>query len=100
MTIGISKDFLIELRDASSELGDNLRAGVYTGLIHECKELDPQLPIANAPTDKPVLLLLDKGIAVTGYWCIYQWVTDIFDGLDCGSGVTPTHYKLLQDGIK
>ena len=95
MTIGISRDLLIELRDISTALEDKSRAIMYSALIHECSELDPWMRIADAPTDKTILLLLDTGIAVTGYWCVYQWVTDIFDGLDCGGGVNPTHYKLL-----
>lgn len=95
MTIGISKEYLEEKQLQAKKYNDSLTIDLLNYLINNCKDLDPWLPIAEAPKDKPILLLLDSGIAVTGYWSTYHWVTDIFNEFDCGGGVNPTHYKLL-----
>lgn len=54
MTIGISKDTLIKAladHECNRELIEVLRV-----LINHCEELDPWLPIENAPKDRPILL--------------------------------------------
>ena len=52
MTIGISKERLIELRNAGGLHGRT----IFTLIDCECTELNPWQPIEIAPKDRPVLL--------------------------------------------
>lgn len=100
MTIGISKEDLKDLLEINLRNYDEDDPTILTlrWIMSKCEELDTWLPIDEAPKDKSILLLLDSGMAVTGYWSTHHWVTDIFDEFDCGNRVTATHYKLLPEG--
>ena len=52
MTIGISKERLIELRNAGGLHGRT----IFTLIDNECTELNPWQPIETAPKDRRILL--------------------------------------------
>jgi len=94
VTIGISKKRLREWKRISKQKG---LSGVKSdelldNLIAECEELNPWLPIENAPKDKE-LLLSSSGQRFVGEWCEQhgRWEDN------CGCGIYPDKYKELPE---
>lgn len=99
MIEGISKERLIEIKQSLPH--GQARLNLERLIAAECTELDPWIPIdENTPKDKPVLLLLDRGFAVEGYWDACCWKSYIYNEDECSWRVTPTHYKLLPEDPK
>ena len=75
-------------------------------LNNECKELQPWQPmtgqacawnnIESAPKDRDVLLLLDNGQVISGYWGNNKWVSELIvnDGY-YAQDLYPTHWQEL-----
>lgn len=97
MTIGISKDTLIKAladHECNRKLIEVLRV-----LINHCEELDPWLPIENAPKNRPIWLF--NGVKVLAEWddCLCKWaVMPVFRGGSTYNENLPfTHYKELPE---
>lgn len=87
MTIGISKERLEELSSKASRLEDK---DFLETLIFQCTELNPWLPIEQAPDDRQILLFYE-GIKTVGKWGQkYKYWLD-----ETGFMVEPTHYQEL-----
>lgn len=89
---GISKERLHEIFENESALFS------VKDLIHECKELDPWLPIdENTPKDKELAFITKEYGKVIGKWFSVNdggwWVAACMP-------VTPTHYKELPEDPK
>lgn len=99
MTIGISKERLIEIKQ-SLPYGQ-ARLNIDRLIKAECTELDPWLPIANAPKDKPIWLF--NGFKVLAQWSgtlgCWHVMLVYHEGNVAGfdRNAPYTHYKLLQD---
>ena len=88
---GISEERLEQLKDES------LYPGVIESIIEECTELNPWLPIENAPKDRPIKIY-DTG---SGQVCVswnefYKCFTDPHGHQYLSS----THYQELPDEPK
>lgn len=91
MTIGISKETLekaLLIKDCTSSTRQVLKV-----LISHCKELDPWLPIENAPKDRELILITEECGKVVGKW-FEPPTTNGWWTANCRP-VTPTHYKEL-----
>lgn len=75
---------------------------LLTALLTECKELNPWLPIENAPKECPLWLF--NGVKVIGQWddCLCEWsVLPLFWGGQTFDKSKPfTHYQKLPDDPK
>ncbi len=97
MTEGIRKERLIyytSLRLDAEDLLDRL--------IDECTDLDPWIPIENAPKDKELLMFtIDRG-QLKGSWANYPFIAPHASHWqdDRGIIICPTHYKLLPKDPK
>lgn len=92
MTIGISKERLVELKD---NLSDNQSKLFMQLLIAECKELNPWLPIESAPKDRRILLKY-VNLKVVGEWKQLNYDVGYFvrDRLQYEPPLNqPTHYQ-------
>lgn len=91
---GISKEELRRLRDHYFSLGINPVIDI-NNLIEQCKELNPWLPIENAPKDKPLLLFVKypEYIIEGSYNKDYEEWHDIDFNV-----IKPTHYQELPEG--
>ena len=98
MTIGISKERLVQLMDSHMLKSDDVRT-LMRALIRECKELNPWLPIdENTPKDRRVLLLYPNFSAICGQYDITSetWWPD----LKLHNDLQPTHWQELPDDSK
>ena len=100
MTIGISKERLIEINDLTPTGTEYLmgkKAMLEELISHECKELNPWLPIdENTPKDREILGLIDgnyKSIIHFGSFA-KNWIND------CGDIEIPTHWQELPENPK
>lgn len=93
MTIGISKEELRRLRDHYFSLGINPVIDI-NNLIEQCKELNPWLPIENAPKNGTRVLLSHPAwdAASTGCFDGSNWI--IQPGILPFKN-QPTHYQEL-----
>jgi len=90
---GISKEELRRLRDHYFSLGINPVIDI-NNLIEQCKELNPWLPIENAPKDRR--LLLHVGEPVIGW---FNNIKNVWRSTDSNK-LYPTHYQELPDDPK
>lgn len=103
MTIGISKEELVRLKDTMTDGNSKL---FMHALIVKCKELDPWMPIENAPKDRLLLLFVKH----TGYIGVGQNPTYTIEGrynknYECWDDydyniIKPTHWKELPEDPK
>ena len=102
MIIGISKERLIELNDLTPTGTEYLmgkKAMLEELISHECKELNPWLPIdENTPKDRRILLLYPAMLdtpSVTGLWNALKgrFVADIV----IHGSIRPTHWQELPE---
>lgn len=98
---GISEEFLKVILDDGNDQYKmsapyiNAQKKVLQALINQCKELNPWLPIENAPKDESEILLFVPGC----YGCeIGRWNMNS-DSWSCHPYV-PTHYQELPDDPK
>lgn len=102
MTIGISKEMLPRLMDKISDLCDNEDNIDYyiieKLLISECTELNPWLPIEQAPKDRQILFFYPEFSQVTGQWSEEEntWILALTFYLE----TEPTHYQELPEPPK
>lgn len=68
MTIGISKERLEEILQSNQ---CTFEREILDEIIKECTELNPWLPIEQAPKDRQVLLYVDKGPESYRQWVGY-----------------------------
>jgi len=111
MTIGISKDVmaakiaeLYQCADRGNDDINGLSAGaniaILKVLLNECIELDPWLPIENAPKDKELLGFIEFN-NVTGYKAVIHWGNILNCWVDdLGDPVIPKKYKELPQDPK
>lgn len=88
MTIGISKERLETLLNYTGYITANDLLRVLT---NECTELNPWLPIEQAPKDRPVLLYISAGPITCR-----QFVGNAYDSW----AWQPTHYQELPGDPK
>lgn len=112
MPEGISKECLERLRDAPDSIFEMPARHLIVHLLEqECKELDPGLPIDDAPKDRQILAYNPltgwyKTKYIDGQWPCFGWseLTDVLK-LDGADGCSlhfpqPTHYKELPPDPK
>lgn len=97
MTIGISKDSLEKKLISAEKLKEWNSVALLNMIITQCKELDPWLPVENAPAEQFLLVLLDNGDIHKAKKCMpfCTWLTPSFFEID-----RPTHYKKLPEDPK
>lgn len=78
----ISEERLRELIQNDDYYDSGIEKAVIYGLIaNECRELNPWLPIENAPKDRPVFLWNGKSKCI-GYWLKDGWLIVCWFGVD------------------
>jgi len=95
MTIGISKESL-----EKELIGCSFPERVYElhRLIRMCKELNPWLPIENAPKDKDILVYAPSYQDLRHLQQVCRWHNSA--GFCIDELRTPTHYKELPEDPK
>lgn len=91
---GISEKELKDRQDVARRIKDYVRSTLIDELISECKELNPWLPIENAPKDRR--LLLHVGEPVIGW---FNNIKNVWRSTDSNK-LYPTHYQELPDDPK
>lgn len=90
MIEGISKDTLLSINPWDYDNQQDL----LNAILELCTELDPWLPIENAPKDKSILLLWPELGVMEGYWICDSWYCDMWELTGSLMSRQPTHYKL------
>jgi len=88
---GISKERLLEMRntcDARDRYAIDL-------IINECTELNPWMPIASAPKDRPIVLSYPELGVHDGCWIVDSWYCELSDLTQ--SKEQPAHWCELPD---
>ena len=93
MIIGISKERLIELRNAGGLHGRT----IFTLIDNECAELNPWQPIESAPKDRNIIIYFTSGIKESTHWDHYynNWYAQSSDYIG-----QPTHWQELPEDPK
>lgn len=103
MTIGISKESLIDRQDIAIRVKDYIRSTLLDEIINDCKELNLWLPITDKTRNFGRVLLLYPELPDTPRQCIGEWVAKraryVADQV-ISPCIQPTHYKLLSEAPK
>lgn len=94
MMYGISKEKLLEIKETAPDGQTKL---FIQCLIVMCTELNPWMPIEDAPKDRPIVLSYPELGAHDGCWIVDSWYCELSELTQ--STEQPTHWCELRDDL-